>query len=589
MGRSRGGGWVVDVVWLLAWGVASSVWCVTAASQLSATFDEPIYVARGLDHWRTGSHAGLLQLGTMPLPPDVQTLPLYLAERGQGVRSDAAADLDRLLPWARAGTLVFWWLLLVHAWLAGRQLGGPWAGRLAVALLACEPTLLAHAALATTDIAITACLLALVYHFRAGRDAGWPRRVGWPACWFAAALLAKASGLVFGPLCLVVVEAERLLQERQRATPDAAHSPFTVLRSPFTVLRLPFTRPWRDLVQIMALGVVLVFLYCGSDWKPQPSFVAWAHHLSPDTFGRAMVWLSEHLCVFSNAGEGIVRQVKHNVHGHGVYLLGRTDPRSFWYYFPVVLTIKLSVPLLLVPVVLAAVRPRALLNWASLAALALVVFSLTCRVQIGVRLILPLVGLAAVGVAAAAVQACRLLGPGWRARLLAGGVGAGLLWTGASAAMVWPQGLCYVNELWGGTRRGYTRVSDANYDWGQGLKELAGWQREHPEAPLDVWYFGSDPAVELLQVRPLPLHVLPIRRPEDVLRRVHGHYLAASTTFLYGLPADTPACRQANAFLKTCRPVARTTTFLIYDFTRETKEQPAATDQTRSPVTPPDR
>src|SRR5947209_8836806 len=131
MERSRWLGWLFDGLWLLAWGLASSVWCVTAAGQLSATFDEPIYLLRGLDHWRTGSHAGLLQLGTMPLPPDVQTLPLYLWERWHGTRLDAAGDLERLLPWARAGTLLFWGLLLGHAWLAGRRLAGPWAGRLA--------------------------------------------------------------------------------------------------------------------------------------------------------------------------------------------------------------------------------------------------------------------------------------------------------------------------------------------------------------------------------------------------------------------------------------------------------------------------
>jgi hypothetical protein len=557
----------VDLVWLLAWGLASSAWCVTAAGQLSSTFDEPIYVARGLDHWRTGSHAGLLQLGTMPLPPDVQTLPLYLWERWHGVRYDAAADLDRLLPWARAGTLVFWWLLLLHAWLAGRSLAGPWGGRLAVALLACEPSLLANAALATTDMAITACLLALVYHFRVGREAGWLRRVGWPGCWFAAALLAKASGLVFGPLCLLVVEAERLAAGGWRPSADPRR------------LLAAWRGPIADLLQIGLLGMVLVFVYCGSDWQPQPSFVAWAHALPQDSFGRSMVWLSEHLCVFSNAGEGIVRQVKHNTHGHAVYLLGRADPRSLWYYFPVVLTIKLSVPLLLVPAVLVAVRARALVNWAALAALALLVFSLTCRVQIGVRLILPLVGLAAVGLAAGVVHACRQLGPGWRARLLAGGVGAGVVWTATAAATVWPEGLCYVNELWGGTPGGYLRVSDANYDWGQGLPELARWQGEHADAPLDVWYFGSDPGLGRLPMRHLPLHVLRCRRPDDVLARVRGHYLAASTTFLYGLPADTPECREAKAFLSNYRPVARTATFLIYDFAHETGKGPSANDR----------
>src|SRR5262249_40876356 len=151
-----------DWLWLLGWGLASSVWCVTAAGQLGATFDEPVYVRRGLEGWRTGSHAGLLRLGAMPLPVAVDTLPLHLWERRHGVELDPVNDLDSLLPWARAGTLVFWWLLLVYALRAGRLLAGPWAGRLAVALLACEPSLLAHASLATTDIAVSACLLALV-------------------------------------------------------------------------------------------------------------------------------------------------------------------------------------------------------------------------------------------------------------------------------------------------------------------------------------------------------------------------------------------------------------------------------------------
>ena len=123
-----------DALWLLICGIASSAWCLSAGQQLGATFDEPIYVTRGLEAWRTGSHAGLLHLGTMPLPVDVQTLPLLLWERWRGLPFDPAADLEQILPVARAGTLVFWWLLLLYGMLAGRTLAGPWAGRLAVAL-----------------------------------------------------------------------------------------------------------------------------------------------------------------------------------------------------------------------------------------------------------------------------------------------------------------------------------------------------------------------------------------------------------------------------------------------------------------------
>ena len=126
-----------------------------------------------------------------------------------------------------------------------------------------------------------------------------------------------------------------------------------------------------------------------------------------------------------------------------------------------------------------------------------------------------------------------------------------------------------MNELWGGTRSGYIRVSDANYDWGQGLPELARWQEQHGEARLAVWYFGTDPIIDRLPIQIVPLHILPIGKPEDVLPLVRGRLLAVSTTLRYGGMGMTPAYEHAKSFLSMRRPVARTTTFLIYDFTHE--------------------
>jgi hypothetical protein len=132
---------------------------------------------------------------------------------------------------------------------------------------------------------------------------------------------------------------------------------------------------------------------------------------------------------------------------------------------------------------------------------------------------------------------------------------------------VWPNGLAYVNEFWGGTSRGYLRVSDSNYDWGQGLKQLAPWQQDQGLSSLQLWYFGTDPAVNRLPLRVVRLHELPLRGPEDVAAVVDGQYLAVSAMLLYGSYARTEAHRQAVAFLRSQRPIARTTTFFIYDFT----------------------
>jgi hypothetical protein len=576
-----------DACWFLACLLASSAWCITAARQLSATFDEPLYVERGLESWRTGSHAGLMKLGTMPLPIDCCTLPLYVYERWTDRQIDPARDLDRVLPWARTAALAFWWLLLSYAWLAARSMAGPWGGRVAIAWIASEPNLLAHASLATTDIAVSACLLALVYHFTTGREGGWCRRVGLPGVWFGLAVLAKASALVFGPLCLLAVEAQRLwIRCHIKAEPQPLPVPAAV-RSSF-----------RDLVQIAVVGFVVTFVYCGCDWRTEPSFVAWAQTLPAGPGRNALVWLSEHLRVFSNAGEGLVRQVKHNMRGHhGSYLLGRVYPKPLWYYFPVALAIKLTLPVLIATSVLAlrqcwrvalgqpssAGRPNrrvgiahqefnggqcppygSATNWALATALVLLAFSVSCRVQIGIRLVLPLVAFLVIGIAAAWTIAIQKAGERLRPIWIAGAAIA-VLWTGAAAWRVWPEGLCYTNELWGGTPKGYLCLSDSNYDWGQGLKELAAWPTQRGLDQLDVWYFGTDPAVNVPPLRHLPLHLLPIAKPADLPLWVQGRYLAVSTTLAYGTTLDSPAQHIALEYLRLQHPVARTPTFLIYE------------------------
>jgi Dolichyl-phosphate-mannose-protein mannosyltransferase len=551
-----------DLIWLLAWGALSSVWCLTAARELGGTFDEPVYLSCGLEHWRTGSCASLMRLGTMPLPVDIVTLPLSVYERWQGVRLDPLRDWDMVLPWARSATLFFWWLLLIHAWLAARSLSGPWAGRLVVALLACEPSILSHAGLATTDIAITACLLALVYYFRTGRDKPWLRRVLLPAFWFGLALLTKASALVYAPVFLLSAGLEHLV--RTQVVPILSkRSPLTLAAEAWNRLR-PLRR---DMTCVLLGGLVLTFVYCGSDWKPEESWVQWSHTLPAGPLREGMVWTSEHLCIFSNAGVGMVRQITHNVRGHGAYLAGCWDHRALWFYFPLLITIKLTLSLLALPALVLMLRPRALLNWPCLAGFALFLLSPTFRVQIGIRIILPLVVLGVVGLAAALVRAVRDSEALWRRQLLIGAAGLAVCWSLISSVQVWPNGISYINELWGGTQDGYACVSEANYDWGQGLPELARWQREKGIARLGICYYGTDPRLGKMPVDVVPLYELSLQSPEEVASVVEGKYLAVSISLL-NHSVETPGMQESIAFLNHCRPVGRTTTFLIYDFSR---------------------
>src|SRR5262249_4807888 len=143
----------------------------------------------------------------------------------------------------------------------------------------------------------------LLYHFRNGREAGWSHRVGVPLAWFTLTVLAKASGLVFGVLLMVALEVARLW--------PADAGAFLALTGWWERLR-PLRR---DLAWVVGGGLVLVFVYCGSEWQTEPSFLKWAHDLPDHAAGRAMAWFAEHCRIFSNAGEAVVRQVRHNLHG----------------------------------------------------------------------------------------------------------------------------------------------------------------------------------------------------------------------------------------------------------------------------------
>src|SRR5262249_52794405 len=158
---------------------------------------------------------------------------------------------------------------------------------------------------------------------------------------------------------------------------------------------------------------------------------------------------------------------------------------------PVLLTIKLSEPLLAAVPVVALARRSALRNWPLVLVAALVVYSLTFRVQLGIRMVLPIVVFLAIG-AGAALATAIANGSAWRARLVAGFTLAALALNAATAAALWPDALVYVNRFWGGQRNAAALVSDSNFDWGQSVPALLRWQAAHPDVPLAVWYFGTD-------------------------------------------------------------------------------------------------
>ena len=100
----------------------ATAWCWSAGRKLGPTFDEPFYVHAGLTNWCAFNHRELLSAGTMPLPAEVQMLPLRLAE--VFASADPEHELREWLPIARMGTAAFLWILLWGSQRLGTIYGG---------------------------------------------------------------------------------------------------------------------------------------------------------------------------------------------------------------------------------------------------------------------------------------------------------------------------------------------------------------------------------------------------------------------------------------------------------------------------------
>jgi hypothetical protein len=555
MAKSR----IWDALWFAAFGLASSVLCVSAAAELGATFDEPFYLDAGLESWRTGSNKKLMSAGTMPLPVDVQTLPIYLWEQIRGREFHPYQDIDTILPVARAANLAFWWTMLAYAMRLGRTWGGTWGGRLAVAFVALEPNFLGHAALATTDIALVAAMLALVYHFHHGRGMGWGRRIAMPGLLYGVAILVKVSGMIFGLQAMLVIGLCHL------AGTGALSSPGSTLRGRVAHLWHTTFGLRKDLVWIGAIGLTITFAYTGSDWGTEPTFTDWAERQPEGRLRSVAEPLSRNLTIFPNAGEAILQQVKHNMRGHGAYLLGTWHDRAHWSYFPVALAVKTPAPILALLLAVMIMRPRSLLTPLIGIVLVLFAFSLNCRVQIGVRFMFTLMTLFDIALATAVA---RMWMQPDRGRFVPKWFVAAMLCAMAGVSVwIWPHGISFMNQLWGGVDGGYVHLSDSNYDWGQGLPELKKWnEANNTGQPLAITYFGTDPAILFPPFKSVNLYwQLETGSPEELRTLAGTRYLAVSTSVLHGHESRKTGHMTALLRLRSMKPIGRTQTFLIYD------------------------
>jgi hypothetical protein len=349
---------------------------------------------------------------------------------------------DLSLALARLGILPFFWIasFVVYEW-ARRDFSRPVAV-FAVSAFTFLPPILAHAGLATTDMALTAFLGAT---FLSGmlwlREPTGARAVIFGTCG-GLAILSKFSCLVFFPASVILALLGYVAIERPK--------PRSVLLG--LSKRLP--------TLAVSAAVCCVVVWAGYRFSlgkvpftsltlPAPEFYA-----------------------------GIQQVQEHNHGGHISFLLGQRGRFGWWYFFPVALGVKTPLAFLILLILGCYLLVRQKLQfgraWPPLAfSLGILFVGMTSTINIGVRHILPIyIGFSVI----AAAAAFWMLQQKWHKPVV--GIALGLLasWFAGSSLIAHPDYLPYFNELAGNHPENI--LVDSDLDWGQDVKRLAKRLRE---------------------------------------------------------------------------------------------------------------
>jgi hypothetical protein len=453
---------------LLAGAVAAiglAIITVAAVSQAaranSATWDESLYMYLGREAIIGQGIDSFAALGVAPLPVRLSWTANALAP----IQAEPADPREFRQRVDRARRNAMWWfavplIVTIVAWVA--SVHGVAAAAVAGAVIAMSPNVIAHASLATTDVAFTLtfvwAVVALTLYLRA--------RTAWAALGLAVAL-GVALATKYSAIGLYITAVIVFLLHRR---PGA-------LRRDAGVLAAAVGVAWA--LHGFAVGPMIT----------STGFVASLLERVPGG-GVFAGWLSGMPAPIML--RGIAAQVFLERQGQEAFLLGDVSSDGWWYYFPVALAMK-STPVELLAALafagLAVVRRMRDIE-TRVVVVTVVVFggvALMGRRDLGIRYVLPVVVLVIVAAIAWAADRLRQYRGAWIAGVLV------VIAQAVTFASIAPQHLAYFNPLAGGPESGYKRLVDSNLDWGQDLVQLTEWMAANRASDVGIAYFGSAP------------------------------------------------------------------------------------------------
>ena len=451
------------------------------------TVDEPFNIACGM-LWLEGAYPSTcVNTPTPPLARIASAIPLhldgvqpaYFAHDGtEGLRS--RGTYERNLALARSGILPFFVVASVVVWTWTGRLFGRLPALAAVFLLQGLPPVLAHAGLATTDMALAAFLPAALYYFVLWLEKPSLEYTALLGAALGLAVLAKTSAVVFFLLGVLLISGVRVAEKRYAGIWSwsavrrwlgplglASLLTFSVIWAGYRFACAPLTKPTDRPHRI---GRLLGF----ENLPPQvrQSFLRIVE--MPIPAGDLLISI------------GSLRRL--NADGWPSYFMGEFRRTGWWYFFPTLIALKSPLSfliLLLVGCGYLFLSKTDMPPWMRFAPLlgagAILLVSLFSRINIGLRHVLPVYPLFAIVAGfglISLVSASR-----WRigSRLLALGLTA---WFVVASVRAHPDYLTYFNEL-SGPKPEEIEV-DSDLDWGQDIKRLLAKIREMGVTQL--WY-----------------------------------------------------------------------------------------------------
>ena len=540
----------------------------------SVTFDEILHLTGGYSYWLTNDFRLHPQNGI--LPQRWATLPLLFGDvkfpeltqpawwgssagqMGDQFFYEQGNDVQSMLWWARFMILLFSGLLgwLIFLW--SRHLFGNAGGLISLAVYSFSPTVLAHARLATSDMAV-------MLGFTASLGCLWivMHRVSISTVLTSGAVLGlliatKMSAVVIFPVGLVLWLIREwlgrpLLYDRKGRR--------------WIVDRGERMRLWGYVFAWHAvISVAVVWAFYGGHFHTFRESEPRRDGMHPDYYvaGIEKEGLAGAAVVMANGlrllPEGYLRGfcfVVRRAKLRRAFLNGQYSRIGWWYFFPYCLLAKTPIPFLLLvlfgavtivgrsfdrvsrnddrvakPPFCSAGWPsvrRILYHGAPLWVFFVIYWVLAIRsnLNIGHRHLLPTYPMMCVVAGGTAYLFQSRLKP------IAIAVLGLLIWLVAESLMIWPHYLAYFNQLVGGPRNGYRHLVDSSLDWGQDLPSLREWlEREglanQNKTPVYVSYFGTgDVDYYGIKGRQLPTFAYWKNRKYGPL--MHGVYCISAT------------------------------------------------------------